>query len=144
LIPGHGTTLLTHAYAFSDPGGAKGLFYRVKEIDTNGAEWLSESVEAGGVASALRIEGTGFLLRQNFPNPFNPETRISYRLAEASDVKIAIFDILGRDVRTLEQGKQTPGDHVVQWDAAGVPAGVYFCRLEAGRLTRITRLVLIR
>jgi hypothetical protein len=133
-----------HYYSYTDPGGAPGRFYRVKEIDTNGAEWFSESIEAMPVASVQTVERQGYRLLQNYPNPFNPGTTIGYRLPAAGSVRLEIFDMLGRVVETLAQGKQNPGEHSVRWDATGVPAGVYLCRLEAGGFVRTVRLVLVR
>ena len=144
LIPGHGTTVFTHYYSYTDPGGAPGRFYRVKEIDTNGAEWFSESVEAMPVASVDGSDEQGSPLLQNYPNPFNPGTTIGYRLSASGSAKLVIFDVLGRVVETFSEERQTPGEHSVRWDAAGVPAGVYFCRLEAGGVARTMRIVLVR
>jgi hypothetical protein len=144
LIPGHGTTILTHYYSFTDPGGAPGRFYRVREIDTNGAEWFSESFEATPVSSVRRLEHREYPLLQNYPNPFNPATTIGYRLPGTGYAKVGIFDVLGRAVETLFEGRQAEGEHTLEWDASGVPAGVYFCRLETGGLVRMIRLVLVR
>jgi hypothetical protein len=144
LIPGHGTTILTHYYSYTDAGGAPGRFYRVKELDTNGAEWFSESIEATPVASARNVDRQGYQLLQNYPNPFNPETTIGYRLQAAGSVRLVLFDMLGREIATLVKGRQNAGEHSVRWDATGVPAGVYFCRLEAERFVRTMRLVLVR
>ena len=144
LIPGHGTTILTHYYSYTDPGGAAGRYYRVKEIDTTGAEWFSESTEAMPVASVRSVDGQGYTLLQNYPNPFNPGTTIGYRLSATGSVKLEIFDVLGRVIETFAQGRQTPGEYAVRWDATGVPAGVYFCRLEGAGFARTMRLVLVR
>ncbi len=144
LIPGHGTTILTHYYSYDDPGGAPGLFYRVKEIDTNGAEWFSESIEVMPVASVRSVDRGGYALLQNYPNPFNPGTTIGYRLPAAAIVRLEIFDILGRVIGTFAEGRQNPGEYSIRWDATGVPAGVYLCRWEAGGSVRTMRLVLVR
>ena len=144
LIPGHGTTILTHYYSYTDPGGAAGRFYRVKEIDTNGAEWFSESIKAMPVASVQSAEAERCPLMKSYPNPFNPGTTIDYRLPAAGSARLVIFDMLGRVIETLAEGRQTPGEHSVRWDATGIPAGVYFCRLEAGGFVRTMRLVLVR
>ncbi len=143
LIQGHGTTVTVHFYSYTDPGGIAGRYYRVREIDTNGAEWFSEAVEAMPVTSAGALESGGGVFLGGYPNPFNPGTTIVYRLREAGRVKLEVFDVLGRRVRTLAEGNQNPGDHVVLWDAAGVASGVYICRLESGRQVRTLRLVLL-
>ncbi len=75
------------------------------------------------------------VLHPNFPNPFNPRTTIKYELPEAKQVRLIIYDILGRQVRALQQGRAAAGMYMVEWDGTnewGVPvaAGIYFYRLE--------------
>lgn len=67
-----------------------------------------------------------FELYQNYPNPFNPTTTIAYELPEAKELSLTIFDALGREVATLDEGKQEAGYHEVQWNAKDVSSGVYF------------------
>ena len=88
-------------------------------------------------------------LNQNFPNPFNPTTTISYALSEQSNVNLTIFDIRGKEVTTLEQSDKPPGYYSVQWndlDQSGerVSTGVYFCRLEAGSFSQTIKMVYLR
>ncbi|MBP1654857.1 MAG: Subtilisin-like serine protease, partial [Bacteroidetes bacterium] len=95
-----------------------------------------------------------YVLEQNYPNPFNPETRIAYGLPSQSGVTLRIFDMLGREIRTLVNGIQSAGRHESTWDgtdAAGrnVASGVYLYRLEAidalGRQTSTSRkMILLR
>src|SRR5208283_873651 len=73
-----------------------------------------------------------YFLSQNFPNPFNPTTQISYTIAKASNVTLTIYDVLGREIATLVNGKNEPGNHSVGWNALNVPSGVYFYRIVAG------------
>jgi len=143
LIPGHGTTILKHDYSYTDPGGAPGRFYRIREIDMNGAEWFSESVEGMPVAFVRSVETGGYTLLQIYPNPFNPSTTIGYRLPASGSARLVIYDLLGRTIGTLAEGRQTPGEHTVRWDATGVPSGVYICRLEAKGIVRTMRVVLM-
>jgi hypothetical protein len=96
------------------------------------------------VASVRSVDRQGSPLLQNFPNPFNPGTTIGYRLPAAGSVRLEIFDMLGRVIETFSEGRQNPGEHSVRWDATGVPAGVYLCRLEAGGFVQTMRLVLVR
>lgn len=107
----------------------------------------SDSVFSIGTATSVRRETgnpTGFSLGQNYPNPFNPTTGINYRLAESSFVKLKVFDLLGREIRTLVEGPQVSGEHDVVFDAGSLPSGVYFCRLEAGGITRLRKMVLVK
>jgi hypothetical protein len=89
------------------------------------------------------------VLLQVAPNPFNPATRISYRLAVAGPVTVDIFDITGRHVRRLVDGHETEGVHSAEWggvDESGrrVTPGVYFCRLVSGNVVKTTRMSLMR
>jgi hypothetical protein len=82
------------------------------------------------------IKLKSFWLKQNYPNPFNPETAISYQLPALSHVKLVIYDIQGREVRTLVSKRQQAGEHQISWDGIdkfglSVSAGIYFCRIEA-------------
>jgi len=73
-----------------------------------------------------------FRLEPNYPNPFNPATSISYELPDASNVSLKVFDVLGREVATLENEMKAPGRHTVSWDASDRASGVYFYKLVAG------------
>ena len=86
-------------------------------------------------------------LKQNFPNPFNPETQISYTLDESSFVTLGIFDLLGKQVYNYNLGHQEKGNHNVLWtginsDGYSVPNGVYFFRLNTGKITKTKKMTL--
>ncbi len=85
-----------------------------------------------------------FQLGQNFPNPFNPGTVISYQLPAVSDVTLKVYDILGREVAALVSGRQNPGSYSITFNAAGLPSGVYFYRLEAGGFVKMKRMLLLK
>lgn len=87
---------------------------------------------------------SSFALLQNFPNPFNPTTVVSYQLPVASTVRLVVYDLLGREVATLVNGLQQPGQHSVQFNAAHLSSGVYLCRLTAGTFTATRKLMLVR
>ncbi len=93
---------------------------------------------------AQKREKRTFVLGQNYPNPFNPTTAIRYRLSVASDVNLGVYDVLGRKVRTLVDGRQAQGEHLVMFDAANLPSGVYFYSLRAGGLTETRKLVVVK
>ena len=73
-----------------------------------------------------------FYLAQNFPNPFNPSTRIRYSLAQSGPMTLKIFDVLGREIATLVNAIKPAGEYDVQWAPENLPAGVYIYRLQAG------------
>jgi len=90
-----------------------------------------------------------FALFQNQPNPFNPETRIIYQLPEACQVRLTIFNLRGQKVRTLFEGHQGVGTHVLRWDgldSSGRPlsSGIYLYRLEAGRFQQTRKMTLMK
>jgi hypothetical protein len=77
-------------------------------------------------AALLRL----FSLEQNFPNPFNPSTQIAYALDRPQDVQLAVYSLTGERVAVLVDGNQRAGEHKVRFDAAGLPSGIYVCRLK--------------
>ena len=90
-----------------------------------------------------------FALHQNYPNPFNPSTVITYDLATDSNVRLDIFDIMGRNVKTLVNEKQIGGRHIVSWDAndqfgQAVSAGVYLTRLHTGNKVFTQKMILMK
>ncbi len=85
-----------------------------------------------------------FIRHQNYPNPFNPTTAISYELSANSHVTLKVYDLLGRDVATLVNGQQTGGEHSVTLNAASLPSGVYFYRLQAGTSTVVRKMLLMK
>jgi hypothetical protein len=126
--------------------------------------WAVRAVDAqGGAGSfsepfALAVAGIGdedatlpgsFTLHPNYPNPFNAQTRITYSLAAPAEVTLAIYDVLGRYVRTLVRGAQPAGEHSVQWDgtddgAREVASGVYLLRLSVGDEAQTRKVLLLK
>jgi hypothetical protein len=125
FLQGHGTVTIPTNYSFEDKNLQTGKYsYRLKQIDNNGNfEYhnLSGTVEIGIPAK--------FNLSQNYPNPFNPVTKINFDLPKDANVKITVFDISGREIRTLVKEFKTAGYYTVQFDASGISSGVYFYRL---------------
>lgn len=85
-----------------------------------------------------------FTMHQNYPNPFNPITTIQYELPERTDVRITIYDLLGKEVRILVAETQEPGIKSVRWDASKVSSGVYFYRIQAGNYVQTRKMVLLK
>jgi len=86
-----------------------------------------------------------YILFQNYPNPFNPKTSIKFQVSRSSDIKIIVFDLLGREVATLVNEKLSPGTYETDWDASTFTSGVYFYRLIAdGNIIDTKKLILIK
>ncbi|MBN2031569.1 T9SS type A sorting domain-containing protein [bacterium] len=90
-----------------------------------------------------------FALFQNVPNPFNPETTISYDNPEEVDVTVTIYNMMGVEVKTLFNGKQNVGYHIVIWDGKDqsgrtVSGGIYICRIQAGTYNSTIKMMLLK
>jgi hypothetical protein len=90
-----------------------------------------------------------FALFQNQPNPFNPKTQISYRLPETGKVSLTVYNVLGRRIKTLFDGHQSPGIHSVSWDGRDengqvLSSGIYFYRLQADGFEQTKRMLLMK
>ena len=85
-----------------------------------------------------------FSLDQNYPNPFNPATTISFSLPSQSFVTLKVFDLVGREQATIVSEEMSAGDHSRQWNAEGLPSGVYFYRMQAGSFNETKKLILLR
>ncbi|MEK9136656.1 MAG: T9SS type A sorting domain-containing protein, partial [Bacteroidota bacterium] len=87
---------------------------------------------------------TGFKLSQNFPNPFNPATKIDYTIAKAGLVTIKVFDVLGREVATLLNEDLQPGNYQVTFDGKGLASGIYMYKMTANGYTATKRMMLVK
>jgi hypothetical protein len=85
-----------------------------------------------------------FSLGQNFPNPFNPQTKFKFSIKRTSFAELKIFDILGREVKTLVSENLKAGEYEISFNAAGLPSGVYFYRLSAADFSQTKKMVLIK
>ena len=89
-----------------------------------------------------------FSLSQNYPNPFNPNTVIRYSLIGNRFVNLKVYDVLGKNIMTLVNEKQSPGTYQIEFDGSGLPSGVYFYRLSAtggaGEFTDTKRMILLK
>lgn len=128
---------------------------------TNGAWVLSVNDNATGDAGVLRgwgirlnntLTGTNeittipgkFNLEQNFPNPFNPVTSIKFDVPKDGNVTLVIYDVLGKEVKSLVNTFTKAGSHEVTFDASGLASGAYFYRLTASDYTSVKKMVLVK
>ena len=85
-----------------------------------------------------------YYISQNFPNPFNPSTKIKYSIPQSSNVVIKVFDILGSEIETLVNEEKPSGTYVITWYAENLPSGIYFYRLQAGSFIETKKMILIK
>jgi len=90
-----------------------------------------------------------FVLHQNYPNPFNPTTEIQFSVPREDNVKLVVYDLLGRQIRTLVDETMHAGDHRVRWDGSddagrSVATGVYFYNLKSGDKMAVRKMMLLR
>jgi hypothetical protein len=80
----------------------------------------------------------------SYPNPFNPATTLAFTLAKAGMTTLAVYDITGRTVQTLQSGVMDAGEHNLKFDGAALPSGLYFARIESGEFTATQKLLLLK
>ena len=142
------STVIDTTFTLDQPLADSAYFWRIKGGNDNGWGPYSSSrnfrVEAQTGIDGDPIQPRRLRLSQNYPNPFNASTRISFAISESSEVRLDIFDLLGRRVATLLDGNLDAGEHAVIWNAGDFPSGVYFARLETSQLTKSIRMVLLK
>ena len=125
FVPGHGNSNSPSRYSFIDNNlsNSTNFQYRLKQIDKDGNIKYSNTVE-------INIVPSKFELSQNYPNPFNPSTSIRYSISQNSFVKLAVYDMLGREVNLLVSGVREQGSYSVEFNGSNLPSGVFMYRLE--------------
>jgi hypothetical protein len=153
FVEGHGTTVVPQTYSYNDlTGGARPYWYRLRQVDLDGSMHFSDAVRVDLLSDVSDITPVSFALRQNYPNPFNPTTKLGYTVGAvggrgavaSSHVRLAVYDLLGREIATLVNEQKMPGAYEVKFDATNLPSGVYLCRMTAGEFSETVKLVLMR
>jgi hypothetical protein len=138
----------TVIYTFIARNGATAVVFAADTLQPNSGTINVSSVSVtnplvADVSFSAPIP-TGFSLMQNYPNPFNPVTVVGYQLPAVSDVRLGVYDLLGREVAVLVNEKEAAGTHEVKFDGSGLASGVYLYRLTAGDFIQTRKLVLLR
>jgi hypothetical protein len=109
---------------------------------------LKASIEALGGVVAVHNDNDNlphdFMLAQNYPNPFNPTTTIQYQLPEGENVKIIVYDALGKQVAKLVDGFQNAGTYSIDFDGTNLASGIYLYRMEAGNFVKVNKMLLLK
>jgi len=120
-----------------------GKDYKAGPLETGVAmisERYSKDVKKDNAESDASSEESYFQTK-NYPNPFNPETKITYTLKQATIVKITVYDRLGREVTELVNESQSEGEHEVSFNASNLPSGVYFYRIKTPEKVEVRKMV---
>ncbi len=115
--------------------GRGGTLYNIS-VDTNDSPI--------GIPPVTTNLPKSFSLSQNFPNPFNPSTVISFEVPKSSLVTVTVYDLLGREIEKLLLQHLNPGKYHVNWDASNYPSGLYFYTLRSGEFTETKKMVLVK
>ena len=139
-IIGYGTTNEPKDYSYTDKNLESGKYkYRLKQIDYNGNFEYFELAEIVSIGIPDKYD-----LSQNYPNPFNPVTTINYDLPSDGIVTLKVFDMLGREVKTLVNEFKTAGYHKIQFNAADLASGAYFYQMKAGDFVAVKKFVVLK
>jgi hypothetical protein len=129
-------------------GDGKNEIIMMQETTGDTIKWVWVVYATNGIATSInqnpQSPPAGFSLSQNYPNPFNPSTTISYTLPASELVILKLYDVAGREVRTLINRIESTGNHFVNLDASGLASGVYFYQLQSGGMVQAKKLVVIK
>ncbi len=122
----------------------------INNVFVAGVNDASDGILIKYVQAPIGIQPNGseipneFVLKQNYPNPFNPSTNIEFSVPESGIVKLALYDILGREVSILIDQHMNAGNYSYRLNATGFSSGVYFCRMDSGNFTEIKKMILMK
>ncbi|NVM03457.1 MAG: S8 family peptidase, partial [Candidatus Helarchaeota archaeon] len=144
FIRGNGTTHSENSYKFCDnENSIRKYYYRLKQVDFDGSYRYSP------IAELKALIPEKWQIEQNFPNPFNADTFIKYKMPKNSFVSIKIYNILGKEIKILVNEFKQPGYYYIKWDgkngsSINVPSGIYFCEIKTKNFHKIKKMVLLR
>jgi len=133
------TSLIDQHYLFSSGFNRNG-----KILFGTADGYILGDKDITGIDDKNEVSVPAFHLNQNYPNPFNPVTTIEYIINKNIPVNLVVYDILGNKVAELVNEIQRAGSYKINFNAAGLSSGVYFCRLNAGGITETRKLILIK
>jgi len=123
-----------------------GYFNFKVEVMSDGWTYWTDSTQViiTGVEEELIEVPTEYLLSQNYPNPFNSSSVIKYSVSKSSHVSLKIFNTLGEEIEALVNEEKPVGTYELNWNAANLPSGVYFYRLQAGDFVQTRKMILLK
>ena len=139
FVGGAGTSAEPQRYSFTDadlPYAADTLEYRLRQVDVGGTGSVSEPIRVGRTANEVELLGI-------HPNPAQSRATVRFAVPETRAVTLRLYDLMGREVRTLARGPQE-GRTEMQVGLSGLPSGIYFLRLQAGGTTKTQKMTIVR
>jgi aminopeptidase N len=120
----------------------------ITKVELDKDEWILRTTQQLASSVTGNPPVAGYKLYQNFPNPFNPGTEISFYLPERTNLSIKVYDILGRDVSTLIEGKKDAGNYQIHFNSnsisTGLTSGIYFYKLTTDKFSDIKKMLLMK
>ena len=152
-LPAGQGTIGTIAFSFDKSATADTARVFLSRVVICNAEAQYLDVTTAGLT--WNVQGTGitqacdFVLEQNYPNPFNPSTTITYSLLKSANVRLAVYDIAGRQVNTIVSQYQLEGRYSVKWNAddgqgSKLASGMYFARLQVGDQVAVKKMIVTK
>jgi len=139
FVQGHGNSNSPKNYSFTDSSPIAGkVQYRLKQLDTDGKYEYSSTVGINIAAPA------NFSLAPNFPNPFNPSTKISYCVPIDGFVRLKVYDVLGREVYSIVNEIEKAGSYSVTFDGSRLASGVYICIMSSGSYSNNIKMLIMK
>jgi choice-of-anchor B domain-containing protein len=139
FVEGNGSTVGTHNYSFRDENLQLGNYsYRLKQVDFDGSINYSDEINVDIITLSE------FVLNQNYPNPFNPTTTIDFTVPSPEFVTIEVYNSLGERVIELVNQMKEAGAYTIEFNAANLPSGIYFARMNAGSYSQLIKMNLIK
>ena len=140
FVEGNGNSNSPKEYSFVDNtvSNAGTYYYRLKQIDNDGTYEFSKAIEVN-FGSPINFE-----LNQNYPNPFNPTTTISFNLPQSGNVTLKVFNSIGEEVVTLTDGYIDAGVYTFNFNADGLPSGMYIYQLNTPEKTQVRKMILMK
>lgn len=131
---------LNKKYFFSDEKRTSDdiVYYRLRQINKGGSTIYSSTVKIG------QVEQLNFSLEQNFPNPFNPETKITIEMLEQEEVEIYVYDLVGKKIKKLHEGSLSQGRHSFTFSGANLPSGIYFFEAKTANSSVVRKMILAK
>lgn len=140
-VPGSGTSSRQHRYSFTDKDLAPGRYgYRIKQTDNNGSVHFTDALEID-----VRMASKEFTVGQNFPNPFNPSTTITFTVDRQGPAIVSVYNTLGEEVQRLFDGVADPGKYYnLAVNGSTLASGIYFYQVSIPGKVIVKKMLLLR